>query len=144
MVVTEDDTYEHVEDYILNNRAVTSENLYTLEPMYTFILTPSAINDIRSYNDYGDNMYGKYTGSNEKEDFGYTCHEGIGYACISDYLTYLIDNYGTDENGDKMGVCAQDDTRYAPTSAKNINAFYNCRFNTNFETTLPATPEYEY
>ena len=77
-----------VEKYILNNRDVIGDNVYTLEPMYSFTLTPTIINQIREYNK--DNAYDYYD-YDDGTKTGLVCDKGTGEHCISDYLTKLID-----------------------------------------------------
>ena len=88
--------------------------------MYTFVLTPAIIKEIREYND--NNSYASYTGSlGTAQYFDYQCEEGTGIACISDYLSYLIDITGAK---DRPGVCVDDQYR----SYNDVTSFYNCRY----------------
>lgn len=102
-----------VKAVIKNNRDVKSEELYNLEPMYTFILTPSDINKIRKYN--RQNSYTNYYGTLNKSEqyFDFKCENGTN--CISEYLTYLINNYG------KGGSCSSN------ISATRKQYFDTCR-----------------
>ncbi len=99
-------TNQNVQDYILNNRGVESHEIYSEEPMYTFILTPSTIKEIRRYND--NNSYADYYGSYSGKTFDFKCNEGTGRNCISDYLTYLIDITNAKN---QPGVCVDDKYR---------------------------------
>lgn len=92
-----------VDRYIINNRGVESDQVYKIEPMYTFELNPTVIKAIREYND-----------SNEYADFDLDCTNGK--KCISDFLTDIIDNnYG---NVKATGTCIND--RYT--------SFDTCRY----------------
>ena len=109
-----------VQTYIYNNRGVAYDEIYNEEPMYTFVLTPAIIKEIREYND--NNSYASYTGSlGTAQYFDYQCEEGTGIACISDYLTYLIDI--TDAKN-QPGVCVDDKYR----SYNDPNNFDSCRY----------------
>ena len=109
-----------VQTYIFENRDVNYEEVYDLEPMYTFILTPSIIKEIREYND--SNSYASYTGSlGTAQHFDYVCEEGTGQACISDYLSYIIDITGAK---DRPGACVDDKFR----NANDSGSFYGCRY----------------
>ncbi len=109
-----------VETYIYNNRNVEKEKLYQEEPMYTFILTPSIIKQIRDYND--NNSYDSYTGSlGTGQYFDYVCDSSTGRGCVSEYLTYIIDITNAKDN---PGTCVDDKFR----NAKDINSFYECRY----------------
>lgn len=109
-----------VQTYIFENRGVNYEEVYDLEPMYTFILTPSIIKEIREYND--SNSYASYTGSlGTAQHFDYVCEEGTGQACISDYLSYIIDITGAKN---RPGACVADQFR----NANDADSFYGCRY----------------
>ena len=109
-----------VENYIYNNRGVQYNELYELEPMYTFVLNPTIIKEIREYND--ENSYSSYTGSlGTTQYFDYVCEEGTGTGCISEYLSYLIDI--TDAK-DRPGTCVDDKFR----NANDSDSFYGCRY----------------
>lgn len=108
-----------VQKYILNNRNVVGEDIYKEDPMYTFILTPAIVKEIRNYNK--SNGYDEYTGSLNGQNYDFVCKKGTGGTCISEYLTHLIDitnarNY--------PGACVQDRFR----SVNDSNAFNNCRY----------------
>ena len=85
-----------VKKYILNNRNVVGDEVYNLEPMYSFKLTPAIINRIREYNK--NNAY-DYDSTGMKT--GVVCDKGKGTRCISDYLTELI------EMTEATGTCTQ-------------------------------------
>ena len=85
-----------VKKYILNNRNVVGDEVYNLEPMYSFKLTPAIINRIREYNK--NNAY-DYDSTGMKT--GMVCDKGKGTRCISDYLTELI------EMTEATGTCTQ-------------------------------------
>lgn len=104
--------------YILNNRGVTGEDLYDLEPMYTFIMTPSDIIQIRRYND--ENSYTSYTGNYSGKNYNFKCITGTGRGCRSEYLTELMDIMDSHDN---PGTCTSD--RGVPTS---IDTFEACRY----------------
>lgn len=79
----------HVSDtYILNNRGVVGKAVYDLDPMYTFIMTPSDIIKIRRYND--KNKYSEYRGSIDGKTYDFKCVKGTGRGCRSEYLTELM------------------------------------------------------
>lgn len=79
--------------YILNNRNVVGKAIYDLDPMYTFIMTPSDIIKIRRYND--KNQYSSYTGSDGAKTYNFKCVEGTGRGCRSEYLTELMNMLDT-------------------------------------------------
>ena len=112
-------TNANVQDYILNNRNVEGHDLYYEEPMYTFILTPAIIKEIRRYND--NNSYAEYYGSYNGKVYDFKCEEGTGRTCISEYLSYLIDI--TDAKN-QPGVCVDDKYR----SYNDPNNFDACRY----------------
>ena len=74
-----------VDKYILHNRDVEGNDVYNLEPMYSFTLTPKIINQIREYNKNNNYDY-----DNEGIKTGMICDKGTGEHCISEYLTELI------------------------------------------------------
>ncbi len=104
-------------NYINNNRGVSDYELYQQEPMYTFILTPAIIKEIRKYNN--ENSYASYTGTLNGQNFDYKCQNGR--TCISDYLTYLIDITGAKN---QPGTCVADRFR----SYNDPTNFENCRY----------------
>ena len=79
-------TDDPIEKYITYNRGVEKEEVYNLEPMYRFILTPKKILEIREYNK-----------TTNYDDFNMECVDGK--KCISEYLSRLI------EETDATGVC---------------------------------------
>ena len=98
-----------VKEYITNNRDVKDYEIYSEEPMYTFILTPKIIKEIRRYNSV--NSYADYTGSLDGKNYDYKCNNnGIntGKYCISDYLSYIIDITGAKN---QPGSCVDDKYR---------------------------------
>lgn len=107
--------------YINNNRGVDDYDIYSGDPMYTFILTPKIIKEIRRYNSV--NSYVDYTGSLDGKNYDYKCNNGTstGKYCISDYLSYIIDITGAKN---QPGSCVDDKYRnYNDTG--NFNA---CRY----------------
>ncbi len=108
-----------VRKYIINNRNVNGFELYNEEPMYTFILTPAIVNEIRKYND--ENSYTSYTGTLNGQSFDYKCQEKTGKACISDYLTHIINITKAKE---QPGVCVDDKFR----SYNDPDNFESCRY----------------
>lgn len=86
-----------VDSVILNNRKVTGDAVYNLEPMYSFTLTPSIINQIREYNQ--TRVYDDVDMSCDKNNKG---NNVLGKHCISEYLTDLI------ELTNATGTCTQD------------------------------------
>lgn len=81
-----------VESVVLENRKVTSDEVYNLEPMYSFTLTPSIINQIREYNRTMLNEGRSYDDTNMTCDPDNKGNNVLGKHCISDYLTTLIQN----------------------------------------------------
>ena len=112
-------TNEVVEAYILNNRGVESHDVYSEEPMYTFILTPTIIQQIRKYND--NNSYAEYYGSLDNQTFNFECNTATGKTCISGYLSYLIQI--TDAKN-QPGTCVDDQYR----TYNNPDEFDGCRY----------------
>ena len=107
-----------VKSVITNNRNVETDGIYYIEPMYTFVLTPSIIREIRGYNN--KNNYTNYTGTYEGKNYSYSCKNDTGKNCISDYLTRLIEL--TDAK-DKPGTCTDDKYR----NYNDVTNFENCR-----------------
>lgn len=108
-----------VSQYILNNRNVTSEEVYNKTPMYTFIMTPSVVKEIRSYNKA--NGYDQYTGSLNNSSYDYVCKEGTGSVCISEYLSHIIDITNAKN---EPGACVQDKYR----NVNDSTSFEGCRY----------------
>lgn len=113
----------NVQTYISGNRGVDYDEVYSLEPMYTFILTPSIIKEIREYND--SNSYTSYTGRlGTAQYFDYVCEEGTGQACVSYYLSYIIDITGAKN---QPGTCVAD--QFRNTNYEDYaDSFYGCRY----------------
>ena len=82
-------------------------------------MTPSDIIEIRKYND--SNSYESYTGSDGSKTYDYKCNEGTGNACISGYLTHLLDIL---EGNDSPGTCKDAKTR----AYTDVTSFNNCRY----------------
>ena len=99
-------TNQIVDKYILKNRGVKGHEIYSEEPMYTFILTPSIIKEIRDYNN--NNSYADYAGSLNNETYDFKCNSNTGKTCISEYLTYLIEITGAKN---LPGTCVDDKYR---------------------------------
>ena len=118
-----------VQSYINNNRDVNDYELYSQEPMYTIILTPKIIKEIRRFNEANtstdanntEGSYGSYGGSLDGKTYNYTCNKGTGEACISDYFSHIIDITGAK---DLPGTCVDDKYRNY-NDIKNFNA---CRY----------------
>ena len=93
-----DSTY--VDRFITNNRGVLTEEVYNKEPMYTILLTPSLINEIRAYNK--EHML---------NDFEMVCSDG--FKCRSIYLRNLIENGHVSGCGtnDDFDACFEEDGR---------------------------------
>ncbi len=108
-----------VQRYILNNRNVTGSEIYNQTPMYTFIMKPDDILEIRKYND--SNSYENYTGTDATGNYDYKCNEGTGEACISGYLTHLLDIL---EGNNLPGTCKDARTR----AYTDVTSFNNCRY----------------
>lgn len=122
-----------VYDYILNNRDVEGEGIYLEDPMYTFILTPSIIREIRNYNN--QNSYTDYYGSLGDKTYDFKCNEGTGKTCISDYLSHLIEITGAKN---QPGTCVDDMFR----TYNDPNNFEACRYQ-NSDWPIFNPPAYE-
>lgn len=122
-----------VYDYILNNRDVEGEEIYLEDPMYTFILTPSIIREIRNYNN--QNSYTDYYGSLGDKTYDFKCNEGTGKTCISDYLSHLIEITGAKN---QPGTCVDDMFR----TYNDPNNFEACRYQ-NSDWPIFNPPSYE-
>ena len=107
--------------YINNNRGVDDYDIYSGNPMYTFILTPKIIKEIRRYNSV--NSYADYTGSLDGKNYDYKCNNGTstGKYCISDYLSYIIDITGAKN---QPGSCVDDKYR----NYNDTGNFEACRY----------------
>ena len=123
-----------VYNYILNNRDVEGEEIYSKDPMYTFILTPSIIKEIRNYNN--QNSYADYSGSLDDKTYDFKCNEGTGKNCISDYLSHIIDITGAKN---QPGSCVDDKFR----TYNDPDNFEECRY---FGSDLPIfnPPSYQH
>lgn len=64
---------QSINKYILNNRNTNGYNVYNKEPMYTIVLTPARILDVRNYNS-----------KTTYDDFNLKCIKG--YECKSDFI----------------------------------------------------------
>lgn len=101
-------TSDDVEQYILNNRGVSSEKVYTeKEPLYVIELDSTKIKQIREYND-----------KNSYDDFTLSCTEGEGTECLSNFLRGKISGISNLLSG---GTCSD-------ITQKNYN-FYKCADN---------------
>ena len=96
-------------------------DIYSGDPMYTFVLTPSIIKEIRRYNSV--NSYADYTGSLDGKNYDYKCNNGseTGRYCISDYLSYIINITGAKN---EPGSCVADKYRNYNDTAN----FEACRY----------------
>ena len=112
---------KRVVDFINNNRGVSDYEIYSGDPMYTFVLTPSIIKEIRRYNSV--NSYADYTGSLDGKNYDYKCNNGseTGRYCISDYLSYIINITGAKN---EPGSCVADKYRNYNDTAN----FEACRY----------------
>ena len=122
-----------VYDYILNNRDVEGEGIYLEDPMYTFILTPSIINEIKKYNK--QNSYTDYYGTLDDKTYDFKCNEGTGKTCISDYLSHIIDITGAKN---QPGTCVDDMFR----TYNDPDNFEACRYQ-NSDWPIFNPPSYE-
>lgn len=61
-ICTWDESNPVVSEYVLNNRGVDGDKVYSLEPMYSVTLDPDTINAVQKYND-----------TNSYDDFTLTC-----------------------------------------------------------------------
>ena len=66
---------EAINQYITNNRGVTTEEVYKKEPLYVIKLDAKKIREIREYNK-----------ENKYDDFTLSCTLGKGTECISEFL----------------------------------------------------------
>ena len=71
-----------VKKEILNNRGVSGDAIYNLEPLYEFNLTPSVIKEIREYND-----------NHSYDDFTLSCKGNNKQACVASGFDFRK-NYG--------------------------------------------------
>jgi len=92
-----------VKDLILDNRNISGEDIYKANPLYTFVLTPEVIKEIRAYNDSKESA-GGYA------DYTLDCKSKNSTACVSDFVHDAI--YGLTE-----GTCMD---------ATGKNTFYQC------------------
>ena len=104
-----------IKNYILNNRGVEDYEIYDIEPMYTFILTPTIIKEIREYND--NNSYASYSGTLSGQTYDFVCNKQGG-TCISEYFTHLIDRTNA------TGTCVADKYR----NSNDPSNFEVCRY----------------
>lgn len=90
-----------VKNYITNNRQVTTEKVYKeLDPLYTIILTPGLIKQIRNYNDkmdtkdvsYYTTKSSKIIGKAGYSDFNLECDEK-GKNCKSNFIRNSVEGY---------------------------------------------------
>ena len=93
-------------------QSVIKNDVMEDEPMYAFTLTPSLILQIREYNR-----------NNPYDDFNMTCEEGTGKACVSNFLTDLIDN---NLNGAGVDSKASGDCHYDTVRQSRTEYFYSC------------------
>lgn len=87
-----------VDTYITNNRGVSGDEVYNLEPLYTITLTPTNIKEIRRYNRLVDD-YG---------DFNLVCDAGTGTRCMSEFIHGTVTAESTSFNFSTYfgGTCA--------------------------------------
>ena len=111
---------EVVRTYINNNRNVKDYELYEQEPMYTIILTPKIIGQIRKYND--ENNYDSYTGvlSSANKYMDFVCTKGTGRNCRSEFLDYLTGITSL------TGTCM--DSAYRSNMINGTQQFESCRY----------------
>lgn len=109
-------TNKTVKEVITNNRKVTTDEVYNKDPMYSFELTPAMIKAIREYNK--ENSYASYAGSLNGESYDFVCKEGTGKNCISEYVSYLI------EQSEATGTCVSNTTR----NSSDVTSFEKCRY----------------
>lgn len=94
-------------------KQVITENPLPSEPMYSFILTPSVIQQIRKYNK-----------NNSYSDFKLECEGETGKACVSEFLTGLIDG---NLNNASFDAQAEGSCVYNPFArVNNSTYFYEC------------------
>ena len=106
---------------ILMQLTITGDDIYGLEPMYTFIMTPSDIIKIRRYND--KNTYSSYDGSLDGKKYKFECTNGSLRNCRSGYLSQLIEDL---DARNLVGSCKNDRQVYQTDDA---NAkFESCRY----------------
>lgn len=91
-----------VQDHIINNRNVTSENLYSQkQPLYEYTLTYREINAIKDYND-----------KNDYSDWNMSCSETDSgdKVCSSNFLDdiSLINVSGTCSKNSRIATCAEE------------------------------------
>lgn len=89
-----------IQDYIINNRGVKSNNVYNKAPIYTFTLDAKAIRAIKNYNNGKDSQTHK---KREYNDFNLTCSsQKNGKRCLSKFLKSIKTMIG---NGNASGKC---------------------------------------
>jgi len=93
-------------------RQVITENPLPSEPMYSFTLTPSVIQQIRRYNR-----------NNSYSDFNLQCEKDTGKACVSEFLTGIIEGNLNNASFDAKakGTCTLSTNRINKSSY-----FYGC------------------
>lgn len=94
-----------VKKEILNNRGVSGDKVYSLEPLFEFNLTPSVIQRIRSYND-----------KNSYDDFTLKCKQNDKYACVASGFNIRSEDYG---NVRTLSACQN------ISNLTNFNSCYN-------------------
>ena len=110
-----------VNSYILQNRNVEGDDVYNLDPMYTFVMTPSDIIKIRRYND--NNTYSSYEGTLGGKKYTFTCTRGSLRNCRSDYLSQLLKDL---DAVNLKGTCKNDRQVYDTSDAS--SQFESCRY----------------
>lgn len=89
-----------VQDYIINNRGVKSNEVYNKAPLYSFTLDAKAIRAIKSYNSEKDSQTHK---KREYNDFNLTCSSSKnGKRCMSKFLKNIKNTIG---NNNASGKC---------------------------------------
>lgn len=94
-----------VKKEILNNRGVSGDKVYSLEPLFEFNLTPSVIQRIRNYND-----------KNSYDDFTLKCKQNDKYACVASGFNIRSEDYG---NVRTLAACQN------ISNLTNFNSCYN-------------------
>ena len=98
----------HIEEVITNHK-----DIYDNKPMYSFVLTPSTVKQIRSYNK-----------SHPYDDFELSCVENTGTGCTSTFLTQVINQQFNNANDITDGACEDDRIR----NLNDANKFNLCRY----------------
>jgi len=94
----------YVDDYIKNNRGVSTTEVYKETPLYTFNLNASTISKIKEYNNAYVNILGR---KRNFEDYDLDCDNGE--RCISNFIHNFGDKYGYNITASKCNSALKND-----------------------------------